>query len=290
MPGSQMIRRRLARKLTKLRVERGMSQEAAAQEAGVRGSTVSRIEACKQGASVPVVKALCDAYQVDGDARKVLVTWTQAAGEKTGWWEEYDHLLPDWMRLYVELEDAADGLLIYEPVLVHGLLQTPGYAAAIFRGSARNSDPQATQAHVDIRLRRQAAILDRNQPPTIAAILDEAALMRPVGGDEVRREQIKHLCSLDERTGVNVRVLPVEVGAHEGMAGAFTVLRFDDPDDPDAVHLEQEVGAMYLEQVDGSELGALRPVETYLGIFDLLWRKSVPIAEWRTHDLWQTVA
>ena len=49
-------------------------------------------------------------------------------------------------------------------------------------------------------------------------------------------------------------MLPFSVGAHAAMAGAFRILDFDDPDDPDVVYLESHVGALYLEEqheVDG---------------------------------------
>ena len=57
------------------------------------------------------------------------------------------------------------------------------------------------------------------------------------------------------------------------MAGAFRILEFDDPEDPDVVYLESHVGALYLEEQ--------AEVDEYRRIFDLISKESVPVAEFR---------
>ena len=56
------------------------------------------------------------------------------------------------------------------------------------------------------------------------------------------------------------------------MAGAFRILDFDDPDDPDVVYLEPHIGALYLEEPS--------EVEVYRRVFQLISKDSVPIEEW----------
>ena len=93
-------------------------------------------------------------------------------------------------------------------------------------------------------------------------VLGEGVLTRPVGGADVLRDQIAKLAELSRRKNIEIRVLPWSVGAHAAMAGAFRIMEFDDPDDPDMVYLESHVGAVYLEE--------LEEVKEYRRIFDLI--------------------
>ena len=54
--------------------------------------------------------------------------------------------------------------------------------------------------------------------------------------------------------------------------GAFTILDFDNPDDPPVVYLESHTGARYLEEE--TELAE------YRRIYDLIYQKTVPIEEY----------
>jgi hypothetical protein len=89
----------------------------------------------------------------------------------------------------------------------------------------------------------------------------------------VLKGQIEHLRQVAKRGNVDIRVLPFSVGAHAAMAGAFRIMDFDDPEDPDVVYLETHVGAMYLEEPD--------EVEEYRRIFRLIRNDAIPVADYR---------
>ncbi|MFY1637856.1 DUF5753 domain-containing protein [Solwaraspora sp. WMMB335] len=154
---------------------------------------------------------------------------------------------------------------------VHGLLQTPDYMRAVFRAADPQASEQQIERLVSLRLDRQISYYDREQPARIVAVLGEGALAREVGGPAVMAEQRAHLASMGRRVRVEIRVLPWSAGAHAAFAGAFTVLDFADPDDPDVVYVESHMGARYLE----------RPVELaeYRRVFRLIREQSVPIEE-----------
>ena len=63
------------------------------------------------------------------------------------------------------------------------------------------------------------------------------------GSPAILADQLRHLVPLGEAEHVDLLVLPFSAGAHPAMAGAFRILDFDDPDDPDVVYLESQVGA-----------------------------------------------
>jgi hypothetical protein len=70
-------------------------------------------------------------------------------------------------------------------------------------------------------------ILERDQPPELSVIVDEAAFRRPVGGAEVMREQLAHLTA--RRPTVAIQLIPLTAGAHEGLRGAgFVIADFEE--------------------------------------------------------------
>jgi len=64
----------------------------------------------------------------------------------------------------------------------------------------------------------------------------------------VMRDQLAHLIKMAGLPNVTLQVIPFRAGVHDGAGGAFTVLRFAEPDVPDVVYLEQLTGAQYLEK------------------------------------------
>jgi hypothetical protein len=102
-------------------------------------------------------------------------------------------------------------------------------------------------------------------------VLGAGVLARQVGGAEVMGAQVAHLRELDQRKQIGLRVLPAEAGAHAGLAGGFTIMRYTDPDDPTVVHVETAVGNSYFE------LPA--QVNHYVSTFQAVHRQTVPMEE-----------
>ncbi|MFI5766555.1 Scr1 family TA system antitoxin-like transcriptional regulator [Streptomyces sp. NPDC051563] len=142
--------------------------------------------------------------------------------------------LPAWFQAYAEMEAKAAYISTFQAQLIYGLLQTEGYARAVL--GVRHE--RGLDAQVAARMERQR-ILEREQPPLMWVVLSEATLHQEVGGREVMREQLTHLLGLREREWVRVQILPFEAGAHAGLPGTFTLLRFED--DPDIVYTEDFV-------------------------------------------------
>lgn len=139
--------------------------------------------------------------------------------------------LPNWFQPYAEMEAKATYISTYQAQLVYGLLQTEEYARAVLATGM----PDDLEGLVAARVERQR-ILQREQPPLAWVILDEAVLLRPVGGREVMRRQLEHLLEFAVHRWLHVQVLPNATGQHASLDGAFNLLRFDD--DPDIVYTE----------------------------------------------------
>jgi Domain of unknown function (DUF5753) len=199
------------------------------------------------GASPRDVRDLLELYGIGGKQRDDLLRSAREAREK-GWWHAYSDVLPS-TSLFVGMEAAAVRIRTYETSLVPGLLQTDAYARAAIHALHPALHPFEVDHWVELRQARQAR-LARDDPPVFSAIVDEAVLRRAVGGRSIMREQLRRLVDDGTRSAVTLRVLPFGAGAHAAMYGPFTILGFQDPDQPDVVYLENLARELCLERAE----------------------------------------
>jgi transcriptional regulator with XRE-family HTH domain len=269
--GQRVVRRTLGRRLTRLRVASGKSRrEVAEARLGISEPTLHRIETGKVPVTVANVRALCWLYGADESITNALAEL--ALGTSQAEWWDANPVIPDWFKLYVGLEVSASRIFSYDGEVVPGELQTEQYARAVF-GAEQPAEDEAAERQVKLRLQRQKTLFGGNRAPRLVTVLGEGALTRPVGGEAALKAQIEHLRSLAQRDNVEIKVLPWAAGAHAAMAGAFRILDFDDPEDPDVVYLESHVGALYLEEP--------AEVDEYRRIFELIRKDAVPVQEYR---------
>jgi transcriptional regulator with XRE-family HTH domain len=269
--GQRVVRRALGRRLTRLRVACGKSRrEVAEARLGISEPTLHRIETGKVPVTVANVRALCWLYGADASITDALAELALGTSQEE-WWDA-NPVIPDWFKLYVGLEASASRICSYDGELVPGELQTEQYARAVF-AAEQPPDSEAADRHVKLRMQRQQTLFGRRPPLRLTTVLGEGALTRLVGGEAVLNAQVEHLRSAARRDNVQIKVLPWSVGAHAAMAGAFRILDFDDPEDPDVVYLESHVGALYLEEA--------AEVDEYRRVFDLICKDAVPIEDYR---------
>ncbi|WP_406000873.1 helix-turn-helix domain-containing protein [Streptomyces sp. NBC_00829] len=159
--------------------------------------------------------------------------------------------LPSWFQPYAELEARATYISTYQAQLVYGLLQTEAYARAVLGvRTGENLD-----ARVAARMERQR-ILERENPPPMWVVLSEAVLHQEIGGRDVMRDQLASLLDLRRREWVRVQILPFATGAHAGLPGTFTVLRFEG--DPDLVYTEDFIQGHMTANPQALREGSLR--------------------------------
>ncbi|GAA2393548.1 Scr1 family TA system antitoxin-like transcriptional regulator [Streptomyces coeruleofuscus] len=139
--------------------------------------------------------------------------------------------LPAWFQQVAELEARATEICTFQTHVVHGLLQTRGYARAVL-GVLDQVDLDDRTA---VRLARQR-IFEKEEPPVLWMVISEAALYQGIGGAETMRGQLAHLLSFERNPRINIQVLPFSAGAHAGLQGAFNLYRFRQ--DPDIVYTE----------------------------------------------------
>ena len=245
-----MRRRRLARELARLREDRGMTIREAATALEWDPSKLSRVEGLQRGMIVRDVRRLLDLYQVTDQAQREALFELARQAKQRGWWQAYADVMPSEYANLIGLEAEAAEIRTYQPELIHGLLQTEDYARAVIRSGRPGDTATEVDRRVEIRMTRQQ-ILDRQDPPRLRVVLNEAAVRRLVGGPDVMRAQLAALTADRDRSNVSVQVLPFTAGEHPAMAsGPFVLLEFSQAADPGVVTAENLTGSLSLDAPD----------------------------------------
>jgi transcriptional regulator with XRE-family HTH domain len=189
-----------------------------------------------------VLKA-CRAGQHDIDR----LTSLASQSDQATWWAPFSEVVPDSMKTAVGLESLASAEFAYEPLLLHGMLQTPDYAAALLVNNLRVA-PMDIDRVVRVRIARQRRLTDVDNPLRYRAVIEEAVLDRLVGGPEVMRPQLEHLLDLARRDNITLHVMPLSVAVHGGLDGEFTL--FDFAKTQSIGYVEFADGAVYIQDQD----------------------------------------
>jgi transcriptional regulator with XRE-family HTH domain len=271
--GPTVLRILLGSQLRRLREARGISRQSAGYAIRASDAKMSRLELGRVGYKQRDVADLLTLYGVvDEQEREAYLTLAQQANSP-GWWHKYSEVLPSWFEMYVGLEQAASVIRTSQVQFVPGLFQTEDYARAVMLLGYPGAPDTDTDLRVSLRMARQE-MLTRPDAPSLWAVMDEAALRRPVGGRRVMRAQLERLLELTELPRVTLQAVPFDSGGHAAAGGSFTILRFVDPNIHDIAYLEQLTSALYLDK---------RPdVENYLKVMDRLCAEAATPAETRT--------
>jgi transcriptional regulator with XRE-family HTH domain len=237
--------RRLAAELRRLRESAGLTQEDVSERTGKDRSTLYRLENAQQRPQRSTLIQLLDLYGTDQERRAELLTLLREAGQR-GWMQLDRSDLREIYADYISFESEARSVSDYESLFIPGLLQTEDYARAVIRGALPQATEEQVESRVTARMERQA-LLTRDNPLQLWAIMDEAAARRVVGGPAVMREQLARLRDTAALPNVTVQVIPYDAGAHPGMPGSFIVLEFPDPADQSLVYIDSMAGDLFLD-------------------------------------------
>jgi Domain of unknown function (DUF5753)/Helix-turn-helix domain len=272
--GPTVQRMLVGARLRRLRSDLGLTREQAGEAIRASAWKIHRLENGQVGFKDRDIIDLLRLYQVSDPAEVADFVALARDANTPGWWQHYGDVLPAWFRTYVDLESVASLIRSYEGQFIPGLLQTDAYLRAVVQGAQLEATAEEVGRRVRLRLARQTLLLGEGGP-RLWAVIDEAALRRPVGGREVMRGQLERLVEAAKLPNVTLQVLPFAAGAHPGMVGSFSLLRFADRELPDLVYLEHLTSALYLDKRD--------EVERYLNVMESICVESEPPA--RTVEL-----
>jgi transcriptional regulator with XRE-family HTH domain len=202
------------RQLKLFRERAGMDRARVGALTGYSASTIASFE---QGRRIPPPKFIDQADEVL-DARGVLSASREEVARA-----QY----PAFFRDAAKLEAEAVELHVYDTQLVNGLLQTEEYARAVFAMWQPLLDQAIIEQRVAARLARQE-IFSRRRTPHLSFVIEEAVLLRPLGGEAAWRGQLEHLMLIAEKRNVVIQVMPLSRQEHAGLAGPFTLMETKD--------------------------------------------------------------
>ncbi|WP_020575481.1 helix-turn-helix domain-containing protein [Actinopolymorpha alba] len=253
--GATVAKRRLARRLSELRVEAGYTANQVCDRLNWGRGKVGRFEAnIWVRPEMSDIRDLLRIYGADEETSKELEDLAALARTRA-WWRDYNEIFDNEFPGY---ESDAVRVSVYTPLVLPGLLQTPAYMEAHMRVGSRSSAWR--NRAVGARLRRQE-IFDRKDDgtaPELVAVFTEASLMYRWGAPADRRAQIAHLVEMGRRPNIELRLLRFADGPHPGMCGPINT--FDFPgDEPKMVYVETDFALQ--EVVKAAE------VDSYTEIF-----------------------
>ncbi|WP_175410803.1 helix-turn-helix transcriptional regulator [Streptomyces sp. TRM64462] len=228
MPGPKHLdpssspRALLGAELRHARENAGLSQEALGAPLFVSGSFIGQLEAGTRRIQHKMAVQLDELLGTNGFFERNC----EAAGKSR---------YPDHFAEAAEAEALASAIREYAPLLIPGMLQTPGYARAVCRAYDPTAVDDVIEERVEARMAR-ATLLDDPTTPLFWAILDEAVIRRVVGGPAVMAEALRHIAQMIRRHRIIIQVVPFQQGAHAAMGGAIKLMYFDDA--PPMVYLQ----------------------------------------------------
>jgi transcriptional regulator with XRE-family HTH domain len=254
--GPLVAQKMLGTRLHRLREERCTTHKDAGQAIGMSAAKISQMESGRVRFKEAEVAELLTLYGVTSAGERAALLSLVHQANTPGWWHTFDGILPDWFETYLGLEEAASRIRAYAVQFVPELLQTSDYARAVIRLGHPNAPSEEIERRVNLRMRRQQ-LLTGAEPLRLWAVMDEMALLRPTGGVQVMRTQLRRLIEAASLPNVTLNVLPLRVGGYAAVTGPFSILRFTEPELPDVIYLEQLTGAIYLDSRDDLDRYAL---------------------------------
>jgi transcriptional regulator with XRE-family HTH domain len=257
-------KRRLGRLLIRFRKAAGLTLDDAARLLYLSRSGLSRLETGETKVNVHVLKSMLDLYEIGGDRWPGLIEMALHAREK-GWWHEYG---PGVTGTYIDFETEAEEILTFALANVPGLLQTADHARALFGRyyKGRRDFAEVVGRQVAVRMARQERLTEE-RPLRLRVVMDEAVLLRPIGGADVHTGQLVQLAEMAQQPNIGVRVLSLD-RVHQGLEGAFNIMRFPKGmEEPDLVYHQYPFNELFL---DNTEL-----VGKFHRLFKELWAQAL---------------
>ncbi|MFI6206979.1 Scr1 family TA system antitoxin-like transcriptional regulator [Streptomyces sp. NPDC051041] len=206
--------RTVARQIKLWREAAGLKQAELGAAIGYGEDMVSSVE---RGRRIPKPEFLDKADEVLG-----------AGGKLSAMKEDVEKArYPKSVRDLTKLEDEAVEMGAYASHHIHGLLQTPEYAHALYAMRRPAYTEDEIERHVAARMARKA-VFERVPRAQITFVLEEVALRRPFGGRMVLRQQIEHLLEVGKLRHVEIQVMPTAREDHAGVMGSFRLLSLRD--------------------------------------------------------------
>ena len=199
---------------------------------------------------------------------------TARTRQRQSWWQApayREYLSLPLLRL-IEFESEAVAIRYFGLYVIPGPLQIPEYAQALTRRWDEELSEDEIRYRVEARRLRRETILARLDTLRMWVLLDEAVLMRPIGGNDVFAAQLQELLRLSQKESTTIRMVPFSVEAALSNNAAFDLLYLGADDDENAV--------MYRETGVSDEIVEDRIMATrHRARYEKLWQAAMDEAD-----------
>jgi plasmid maintenance system antidote protein VapI len=199
----------------------GMTSRQLADLLGWQEAKVSDMVNGKGGVTTLELAMVLGVCRVPESEREYLLNLFPAT-ELNGWWQQHGKSTPVQSRTARINLAAAKALVGWHPHAIPDLLQTADYACRLLAASAT-----VPTTELDERLgalHEMQELLRNGLDCTF--FIHEFALELQVGERDERVAQLQHLMRMANWKKIRILILPAAAGAHAGMAGPFTMLKF----------------------------------------------------------------
>ncbi|WP_244420233.1 helix-turn-helix domain-containing protein [Streptomyces hygroscopicus] len=242
-----------ATRLRRLRLNAGLTQAQLGLQAHTHSTRINQIERTTGAKpTLELARALDEALGAD---ELLIELWPYV----------YRETFPDWAREFMERSERAVVIRQFAASVVPGLLQTEDYARAVLSVGRTLKSPEQLDERLASRLRRQKR-LRRPDAPELWVVLDEAVLMRPVGGPLVMRNQLARLLETGDNPRITLQIMPFSSGGHGGVEGSLTVLSM--PDGSDCAYSESAEHGRLIDEPE--------EVKSFAATYDQVRALSLP--------------
>jgi transcriptional regulator with XRE-family HTH domain len=254
----QQEREALGTRLREFRQRTGLTGKQLAEGLGWDPAKISKIETGKQTASEEDLQAWLQVVAVPEEVARELLSRLRAVHREHVTWRQ---LLRDGgtvarQREFSALEQQAQQIRAFEPVLIPGLLQTAEYARyRLAEAMTVHGGPDDIEQGVAARMQRQQVLYDTGK--RFQFLITEAALRYGLCPVEVMRRQVDRLLAMVGLSNVEFRIIPLGTPLPTAPLVGFWVF------DEELVVVEMHAASVRLRNLD--------EVALHLKIFDLLW-------------------
>ena len=262
-------RRSLGERLRVLRKENGVQGPHALAELLNRKYSVSGILKRERGEikiDLEYIRDFCTALRLERNEKRKLLGLAELHLGRFDAWRQAGKSTVQLHSEFMQRLQCAEWFAAYEPMLVHGLLQTEDYAYEILRlfGHDDKTSREGAMSRTDL-LKTLRAESDQVGKQRVFArlVLHESALMERIGSPATMRQQLEYLSSLSSSlsNSIQLRILPVGIAVRAPIAFSFNLF------DTTSATMETLAGAVHATDV--------ATTEWLEGVFSTIWDNAV---------------
>ncbi|MFI7673574.1 helix-turn-helix domain-containing protein [Actinophytocola sp. NPDC049390] len=218
--------RELGGMLRRVREKAGITGDELSRRLGWPPTRVSRMENGRRPSTTTDVIQYAVMCGVQRSEVQPIVDFTRMAESQEGYYLS-DKWIDGSLQSLIFHESSAEQSIIYEPQVINGLVQTPGYTRALIAARNPMLDADTMAGVVRTRVERQR-ILTLPDPGRFTFFVHEHALRLRIGCDQVMHEQLLHLVLTAALDNVSLRIVPSSAGERSAVGGAFRLMEFQE--------------------------------------------------------------